>query len=127
MNDTNIGLADVLDHGRGLIEEHGWIQHDFFRSGSGYCALGACDAAIDGLTGALDAAGMVQEGDWQLYEHLRRDIRLLLNPHCSQLLEAEGFDTDEWIGVTGWNDHPDRTRNEVLDMLAALATAVRDG
>ena len=77
-----------------LIREHGWIQEAYVAEG-GYCLVGAlCTARRRGPFTPSD----------QFDAH-----RLIRNHLGSQ------------DSLTDWNDHPDRTRQEVLNVLDRIA------
>lgn len=81
-------MNNLLEPVADLIREHGWIQGKFHNS-SGYCVLGAIHASY-----ASDS---------------------LLEVVCKSLIrERIG---DEYSSIAAWNDAPNRTIEEVLDVL----------
>jgi hypothetical protein len=92
-------VADVLDDAADRLEREGWIQGDLV-TGDGFCALGAllqANTAKDRLD-ARDALGRV-------------------------LGIAPALTPGTWL--TGWNDDPSRTKQQVLDAFRAAAKQER--
>ena len=95
--------AAIATRAAQLIRSHGWVQHWFGNTDTGFCLLGAC-------VHALDESG---ESTWSA-----------MTP-VSQALSGALFPTDDfWITktevdweVSRWNDKPGRTKAEVLDLL----------
>ena len=84
------------------LRRHGWCQGWFFSEEGARCAIGACNSAIDGRPGghaAVDADN----------------------------LEALEVIAGDDIGITHWNDMPDRTPADVMHALdAAYVLALQE-
>ena len=95
---------DVYDKAADIVEKHG-LSKGLYRDENGcYCVAGAIMAAID--------------GEFPRYE-----------PAVFPARWAEYTDAFRWnLGipsVTRWNDHPDRTAEEVVNALRGTCRAVR--
>lgn len=112
-------VADVLNYAADLVAKPGaWIQGDYARSASDrsvastsdeavcFCAVGAVIAARD----RLNARGLATTCD--IVIHARR----VLQP---------GVHDAELDPLSQWNDHPDRTQEEVVDVLRRAAQVAR--
>ena len=111
MTDTNIS-TEVLITAADLIEEHGWQQDSYGNSTTGYCAIGA-----------LNAAEVRVCGTTQPYSPEREVIELAV----SVISTADGDDDihdliDELIS---WNDLRHRTSAEVITLFRAAAQGAR--
>jgi len=86
-------VSDQLAEARGYIEE-GWIQHALFDPNGGACVLGA-------TMGRNEAQAELRETIEEMW---------LLGPWISDSGGGRRVD------IAAWNDHPGRTRQEVLDV-----------
>ena len=94
----------ILLRAKEIIRERGWIQGTLESVSGGVCLVGACNLATKEHHAGKD-------WDW-LYES---------DPH--QELELNRFFRANFGAVTAacWNDQPDRTKQDVLDVLDRMA------
>jgi hypothetical protein len=91
--DEGSTVSDQLGEARGYIEE-GWIQHALFHLNGGACVLGAT------------------LGRYEAQAELRETIEEMW-PRGPWIRDAGG---GRRVDIAAWNDHPGRTRQEVLDV-----------
>jgi hypothetical protein len=103
MTADHIAVADVLDDAADYIEKHGWCQNRLTDIAGRVCAAGAIRAA-------LGIAESEIPGD--TYHAVRHAIYRVAP------LTHE-------VPLPSWNDAPDRTEQDVLDMFRAAAKAER--
>ena len=80
-------VKQILKAAKALLVKRGWVQEEYSNA-NGYCLLGAISKAAAGSN--ANPAFVV----------VRRVLRI------------KGLDT-----IAGWNDRPDRTKEEVLKVL----------
>lgn len=99
---TNEEIADDIDAVHDWLLEHGWGQHFAYNDETGkYCILGAINNAVG------------HEGNTCVEARIEVD---------RALRDALGHNH----GLVFWNDHPDRTEDEVFDLLRTAAKELRD-
>ncbi|WP_426506718.1 DUF6197 family protein [Dactylosporangium sp. McL0621] len=116
-------MADTLRRAAHYIAEHGHHRYDYFASGT---------RRTDRETGTLPAACAIGAISYAAYGRVRRDpwgsyTDLTLNPtngFSDAVLFFEDY-TKSHFGntVSGWNDAPNRTADEVVTTLHAAADA----
>jgi hypothetical protein len=99
-------VADILDNAAVYLLEHGWHQGQARGPGGSRCMSAALRAVCDG------SLGRRLEWSTEAMEAVRRHLGL-------------GHRKPE--SLPGWNDHPSRTLDEVLDALQETAKLVRTG
>ncbi|GAA3271324.1 hypothetical protein Dvina_45080 [Dactylosporangium vinaceum] len=114
-------IADTLRRAADYIDQHGHEKFDYFASGTrrtdrtsgtlpAACAIGAISYA---------AYGRVRRDPWGSYTEL---YRTPTNPFSITVLWFEDFVCAQYgNSVSGWNDHPDRTADDVIQSLRAAA------
>lgn len=96
--------SEVFDKAVALIEERGWCQGIMRDEGGELCADGALwFAALEFAPGAPDYDA-VRMASWNLLQ-LRTEM--------------------QFGGLVEYNDHPGRTKDEVLEMLRWMAEQTR--
>lgn len=96
--DAKQALAAAAD----LIEQKGWLQGSYGSDRIGYCILGAINAVTD---------------SWSSDEGFATDMAACeLLDDILERAHGEGSGT-----VAIWNDHPGRTKDEVLQLLRHAA------
>ena len=86
---------------------YGWRQNEAGNKRDGYCAEGALDEAAGELWGPSLRTEDFPGGGEAYYRSLRT---------LGALAQDEGF-----VSIAGWNDHPGRTKHEVLTLFARAA------
>lgn len=114
---TNTELADYIDQVHEWLIEHGWGQEHAYDEQTGhYCVMGA----INNVVGWAEGNTCVVFGPPQVYEQDPRvEARIEIN---RALCAALGPDE---LALAFWNDDPDRTEDEVLDLLRTAAKELR--
>jgi copper chaperone CopZ len=97
---TDQTVAETLNRAADLIEAEGWRQHGLGRPGGPHCAIGAI-RRVDGIP---EVEVFPSKGT-HTYEA------------AEVLLAHTGFVTD----VADWNDAPERTAAQVVEVLRAAA------
>lgn len=87
-------VADLIEQAANLIETYGWIQGQYGDETMGYCVMGALERAAS--AGALDRKEAVRAG-------------LALGRQVGA------------AAITIYNDAPERTKNEVIDLMKHTA------
>ena len=105
-------LADTLDDAADYIENRGWIQGEVVDEHGHVCAVGAVEL------------GANRHGDSDEWLPLRDHALLHLGDGLGLPLAAWGDDPGDAVAI--WNDHPERTQQEVLDALRAAAKSARE-
>ena len=103
-------VADVLDRAADIIQFEGWCQHEYVHRGpdgqpTAYCMKGGIMAAAERL-----------------------------DPKCKRFFErgwaaaeaAATYLATDADSIPEWNDHPDRTAEDVIDALRGCAKAQRE-
>lgn len=105
MHIRSITPGDALREAALVLKTHGWIQ-GVQSSDHGYC-----------LNGALIQARVVHI---DLFPEARNEV---LNAHneAYNRLYRELAETDYFDSISGWNDAPDRTKVEVIELLERAA------
>lgn len=98
-DDEKAALADVYERAAEYLEEYGWVQHSGGGEGDSACV------AV--------SIYRVQCGQVSLSDAFR---------FFADALELKG---DSCFDVYNWNDEPDRTKDEVINTLHALANQLR--
>jgi hypothetical protein len=96
----------VLDRAIALIRDVGWVQGTPRARGPDGCLSGFC------MIGALDYATHDKEDPELCNPAYRQDIFFTLRRRVLRALETTGYGS---IGV--WNDQPERTKEQVLEVL----------
>lgn len=93
----------VLNEAADLIEKRGHIKGTFFKTGGGFCAMGAI----------RHAAGMPSSPGWhERVAAARRAAASILFLPTDHLFD---------YGLSNWNDKPYRTKEEVVAVLRKAA------
>jgi len=120
MTDYPTEPADILEAAADLLQSRGWQQRAFSdhadpRKATAFCAIGAIRTA----TGYSLAAVEYQNFGAVLYNVYRE--RYVYSMQASVALAAKvGGD------VPAWNDRPDRTAEEVIDVMKHAAKDLRN-
>jgi len=97
------------------IKKMGWTQGDF-KTDEGICLLGACALALtDGKEADFDYLHDSQEVAWVTL----RECRLMLEDCIEELTSSKLV-----VHPTTWNDGPDRTEEEVVEVLKCAARKI---
>jgi hypothetical protein len=94
-DDDYEAVADLLDDAAGYIETHGWTQRVYADPNGRVCALGAI-----GIVGRVVGPVVVTHAVLALRDTIGHSVAF-------------------------WNDHPDRTEQQVRDTLRAAAKGLR--
>jgi hypothetical protein len=92
---------EVLLKAAGILERDGWIQGNYGDESRGYCTMGAMRAASTVVP--------IHTWDGLPAEYVEA---------CNKLNETLPFN------ISYWNDHQDRTKEEVVSTLRKVANAV---
>jgi hypothetical protein len=103
-DDEKAALADVYEKAAEYLEEYGWIQGDLGHQGGPRCFVGALRSANE----ALETQARI----------MAEDV-LELSNHCYIRICSCGG------AMAMWNDEEDRTSDEVINTLRALANKLR--
>jgi hypothetical protein len=114
--DLDASIADALERASGVIRERGWWRGKYLGDHGEVCVLGALQVVY--------------------YGHAGSDVD---NPpdDVTDFLEQRAFDDPESAGayeqmavldpdIAEWNDHPDRTVEEVISLLERSAARARE-
>lgn len=102
-------VADILNGAAALIEEHGWYQvRPPSKRSTALCASGAVAIATRhvGLDDPIQRDEARNAALGVLYGTIAEHKSILMRDHFALFV---------------WNDHPDRTAQEVIDMLRRAA------
>ena len=103
---TDIDIATertvVLKRARNLIEVEGWVQDTYFEIGKGRCSLGAISLAAS-------------EREAVLGLRATHDMYVPARSLLAETIEVDEV-VDPYSVIVEWNDDPERTVEEVLDM-----------
>jgi hypothetical protein len=111
-------VADTLRTAAALIGTHGWVQADFGSPEEGFCALGGIYAASDIIECGPGTYATVYDTETYI-------VRELVDRGAIQPFDAE-LPWEERVRDTlvGWNDDPNRTADEVIDLFLTAADAI---
>ena len=103
--------AAIAKRAAHLIRDHGWIQGSEGSPDDGFCLTGACAYAVVTRKPLQDAWSLEPlSGLVKLYDLLLCEV----DPRSDRCGDA-----DEELLIR-WNDDPDRTADDVLDVLAKI-------
>jgi hypothetical protein len=102
--------------------EQGWCQHAYQRSTPDpdggiryrYCALGAIKVAVGMRNSFIPGSAEDAETLARILAARQKLYDVLDEPHCS----------DTWIEITEWNDRPERTKDEVIDLFRKAIASI---
>lgn len=133
---------DVLEAAADILESEqvAWCQGTYFNRGGGHlidhvfsaCALGAIRLAVtDGQWRDLDALELGANAPKWVFD-VEDDIDELLTSyldlhHPTFMETSEGHVVESWGSVAGFNDHGERTREQVVEALKGAAKWIRNG
>lgn len=112
--------ADILDRAADVIDQHGFIQHDYWGGNSTTWEPGA-PCCVSGAVAV--AMGIWDIAFWGAAEDKNQALRLFaqhLDPDIDFLDDAVPF-------VIRWSDDPLRTKSGVVRSLREAAQRVRSG
>ena len=101
-------LAEVYERAAEYLEEHGWTQLNSGQEGRPRCFVGATASAV----------GEIQCGHF---------FRVKNSPlwHSANDFAKKALELPPYVDIIDWNDDPDRSVDEVINTLHALANKLR--
>lgn len=106
--------ADILEKAAEVLETRGWCQGTYHNPAGRVCAVGAVRTAVWGAPLLRDLEREVSTKD---YVKVNEALMVL----------AEDIGLQNWNDLApGWNDHPDRTQDEVIDAFKHAAKDLRN-